>query len=505
MRPDEDAERSRRLQALSELARQQGGMPAAAGPPAARAVAHPSRRGPVLAAMSLLALLAVVAAGVVLYMRRPATSQTPPLPALVTITLPPAMHCAQDAQWSPDGRYLAVFGQHSCPGGNLVVSGVDTTGTLLIYDAATARLLHTITLDGAVIPAAYPPAVQQDQSRLDSLQITYYALTWSPDSREVAIQFSAQLMQAQSDGTCCQDTQYGTGIVLVDSVHLGLRVIVIPADQQRRMQRQLTNDSNAASGPFLPDVVRWDLTTGTASLVRVPAALAYAWTPDGTLAASMPLPPAGTPLPTSSGGPVGNPDGGRSFAIWQDGAISLDFASCDFSPQAPPPEAVGYEYIDASGPVWSPNGRYLIQDVSSTVRLRHAIPASAQAGRGYACQTADPRFAAMAPVPPRDRALAAALDTLTTAVPQLQVAWNPAGTRLATALQELMPNDTSPIRVYDCSTGALVGQLDAAKLIYSSDSELVGQQLFVRWSPEGKRLLAIVAQGDAMLLWRPPA
>lgn len=507
------AERDRRLRALSDLARQQGAgvsVDAPTSPPdgaasgeAASALpgsARPRRRKRVLVVVSVVALVAVLAAGIAYTLRQPAKTTRKGPPALLTITLPSdRMNCAEAAAWSPDGKYIAVLGQKTCPNVGIQSSNtLDTTGSLLLFDANSGHLVRGVTLDDAVIPVAVPSSVQHDQSPNDTLQVSYGDLVWSPDGRRIALTFSTTLWTQSSpinspNGGSSQGTQYGSGLVLIDAASTKRTVFVISPEQQRRMGQQFQQAQTP--GEWRPAATRWDISAGTASVTSFTPALAFTWTPEGTLA------PGDTTASGAAGG-VGNPDGGQAFTIWQTGTVSLTMANCASGPQGTPLVPLGFGF-GSLFPAWSPDGAYLVLDVLGGTRLQHALPAGQSVAGASSCSGTDPSLAKAPPIAPRDAALATVLSKLTIGAPGAMLAWNLAGTRLATAASDSV-NAQYGIQVYDCATGKLTNSLDAKSFGYTENSDQAGLP-YMRWSPDGKRLMAMLAPGHSFVIWRPAA
>jgi hypothetical protein len=153
--------------------------------------------------------------------------------------------------------------------------------------------------------------------------------------------------------------------------------------------------------------------------------------------------------------------------------------------------AVGGAYVlSSSFAVWSPDGRYLIPSAGIQARLPSAdAPAPLPATLAALGLNNTPLL------PVRDRALQLALDRLAALAPDqrgtspMLVAWSPEGRLLAVQLVPAEPNDVPHIShhalfIYDCTTGKALVALTPD----DSNTPTEGPT-FVRWSPNGARLM----------------
>jgi hypothetical protein len=369
---DEDARRQRQ-EALRALAQSQLGTPAE--PDLARASSQPEQRRltggahshtvhrqlPWLAAGSALLVLVLVA-GLVLH-------QLGVFPGLAakshggstSVVIAPSLQaqdCLQDASWSPNGQQVAVIGyRDQCPSDD--PSGYNyQAGVLHIYSAATGRLLRTILPDPTVLALPgipVPPAGAQPTSTVSDTSkpvINYGNVLWSPNGEHLALTFYVGHVTTLSTATGIVNNYVVEvrGLVLVNVDGTGERAAILPATSQQVFA--LRWDTSTLSALALPPQPR------SGDFASLPPAASYSWSANGQLVPGGSL----TAAPASFTTPIGNPDGGSSFTIWQPGNISL--TTQGFANNSPVKVAPGV-YLWATGvPVWSPGGHYLIDSLS---------------------------------------------------------------------------------------------------------------------------------------------
>jgi WD40 repeat protein len=171
-------------------------------------------------------------------------------------------------------------------------------------------------------------------------------------------------------------------------------------------------------------------------------------------------------------GPVGNPDGGSSFTIWQPGlAIIISRAHT-------PSIYIWKTNVTA----WSPDGNYLVEGIG----LKAVIE---QSGHPFP----DPVLLAALHLehtpllPVHDTAL------LRATFGSLAIAWRPDGRILAAT------NFTGSVDLFDCATGQKLGTLFTPM----NHTPISGSPALLRWSPDGTRLLLSSAQWGIVNVWGP--
>lgn len=399
--------------------------------------------------------------------------------------------CYTDAAWSPDGTRVALVGyQGSCVASDYV------PGIVAVYDTSSGHVSGWFLPDGDIQRAlagstlgAQPPpqpnisaraATQANQASAAKAPIIYYQhILWSPDGHRLALTFSVYpLSQAtppvllRYDGTIVVQT---SGTLLQMLLRPQQLAAPLSTEWDLAKSRPLETPpvpSYASSPAFV-----WDAT-------RAPA-LAYRWS-GGMVAADTPLRSDALPA-ASSGGIVGNPDGGARWSIWQPGVADV------------PERSTNIILWNTSFAAWSPDGRYLIDAVGLAARLGGGAlsPADQQT---LATQQLDgiPLLGMRDP----------ALQQVTRTIPhdstdpnarQVAVAWRPDGHVLAA--YSVAPGGPTGIAValYDTTTGNKLASL--VPLANSGTS--LSTTTILRWSPDGSQLLLVSAPLGTVTLWGP--
>jgi hypothetical protein len=416
----------------------------------------------------------------------------PPAP----LTLRPqleGMTCLIDAAWSLAGTRIALLGdQHalSCPASTVARQ----SGLVTVFDTTSGRLLATLHPDDAIVGAIETFARHVAPGSIPSAEqiaavITYRKVLWSPDDNQLALTFSFEPTSTQMN-------------------------LHVPSGQPDDLQGVLLLDTNGAHPKVILHVVKelyglspleWDIHTGT-SVATPPAAaypafgvlmpaLIYRWQTDATPVSLIPLtsvvPPSAPPP-----GPVGNPDGGRSFTIWQPGVVTGvgppgDDGQLNYLP--------GVYQLNGAFVVWSPDGRYLLDSV---------IPQALLELPGTPLPTPDQLSASgmdgVPLLPVRDTGLAQALRAQNPInLIGMYVAWRPDGRVLASyAPQTLLA--VPPVSLFDCATGRRLNVALPPTLGEPSIAPpLPGQSTLLRWSPDGKHLLLYALPLGQVVLFGP--
>lgn len=249
------------------------------------------------------------------------------------------------------------------------------------------------------------------------------------------------------------------------------------------------NPSFHPSGAVTP---RWDLVKGIVEYVPEPtAATAYSWNADGSL----------TPMDATADGPVGQPNGGKSFTIWQTGQMTiadqLDTRTHQVSRE--PQDILWSAQVQAV----SPDGRFYYPSPTSQVSI--APPSTKQV------------YALIHTVQPHDKAQLALATQMTQVSPessplnvvgQMQLSWRADGRILACATwlykrnQDGTSTEKTTISLYDTATGNLLKTLvpDMSGLQTQTYSNT-----YMSWSPDGSHLLYLDNIFGAITIWGPGA
>ena len=417
------------------------------------------RRAAFVCGLLGLALLGVTGGGPALLalLSGPRVVAGAPMPQ--TLAQSGGIVCLRDAAWSPDSRLLAFIGNgQGCNPDHFVPAMID------LYDARSHQLLRQIDPDAPVLAALREAAgPQPSSSGYRPGVISYQSLLWSPDGARFALTFVAVASWDPAQHPF-------DGVELMNS----------DGSQPRVLLRRETSDTPASL------YLQWDLRSGRAVVVRqlpitwplpftAEPALAYAWRNGG--GESETLAPVGTlagDTPTLLGDltPVGNQSGGVRLSIWQPGWLELDWESGDGDIHA----AGLYTWRTAFS-AWSPDGRYLVSQVSTAAQIE---PLGLQgSGRGLVNGT----LSQLPLLPVRDAGLEHMLEGLIDtprgdAPPTPWLAWRLDGRVLAA-------QDPSGIAFYDCATGHLL----AVRSLSTARIALSGELNAPRWSPDGAMLV----------------
>jgi WD40 repeat protein len=234
--------------------------------------------------------------------------------------------------------------------------------------------------------------------------------------------------------------------------------------------------------------LRWD--TSTEDHDALPAqqpAMSYSWSSSGLL-----VPGDSRAAPASPTTPIGDPDGDRSFTIWQPGRIQLH----SFSPYP-----AAYTWL-TSALAWSPDGRYLIESFH-LYGLLHPTGEPSPSLRELKAMNLE-----SAPIVGiRDPALQHLLTSLDTADWFDDIAWSPNGRVLAASPYGLSAttskgSSVEPVTFYDCATGRTLQMLRPPP-----DSKVpalvggLGSQLL--WSSDGSHFVLYSVVLGTITIWGP--
>lgn len=455
-----------------------GGAPNGAHSPLRPVMVRRRPRGLVLLA-SGVALLAVIALVVAHGLLTPA-SKARAIPA--KLALDPTIYgiaCLEYAAWSPDSTRLAIMGQQEQCGNPDDPRNYSYYPTIIeIIDPLSGKSLGEMRPDATIQRDLHLHAPQYitpvdgvaNSGDLTQQGARYDGLVWSPDNKRLATPFAVDYASAPLDSTRPFVRLYGMYVVGVDG----------------------NNDHATAitEGAKWVDIAEWNMKTlqpvpftpplGSASqggyTRLLPASLRYSWRPDGTLAGEAPLSMASAPASPPLG-PVGNPDGGASFTIWQP-----IYAGPDVGSSQTPIYPAMFAMTEGQALAWSPDGTYLLNAQMASLRVqpsKQALPAPALVKmRDYP----------IAPV--RDVAFDDALNAMQAHVAPgfggAAFAWSPDGKRLAEAVQNDKTGAIS-VTIFDCASGAPLGSLT---VLGDSNSYGTISGPGLMWAPNGSRVLA---------------
>lgn len=358
------------------------------------------------------------------------------------------IQCPVASAWSPDSSQVALLGYTQVCNQNMYIPA-----QIDLYSAATAHEVARWSPDKAIIQAmqrfpgvsasmenelARKPDWAENHSAFPTIR--YQRILWSSDRSHLALSFVAANYVF---------TYAGLLLATVD----GRNTHVL-------LQRERSDFSPTTSLPLL-----WDLQQGSVTTLTLPPALAYSWDMLDRLVPVTPL-DAQSNISTYGNIAPGTPDGGGTFTTWQPGHITIP--------------AFGVYLWSTAFAAWSPDARYFLANFSFSGLMEppdQAFPQNQELRRL--------QIDGVPHIPAHDPAL------LIAAIGTRVLAWNPAGTLLATY------EASGVVNLYDCQTGHLQRQLAApgASLPASDAATLLN------WSPDGRSLQLSVAGDGRMVLW----
>lgn len=359
------------------------------------------------------------------------------------------LNCLREVAWAPDARRLAALGvANACP-----VSRYEPT-LVNVYDVAADRLISRWRPDVAIFAALGLPMPAAGQVGPVLYQ---HVLLWSRDGRTLALTFFADISVEPRilsyDGVALLDVATGRERVLLDR-------------EGGRGFGQIVLEWDLAAGA--PAVLPYELPPA-GPLFNLAAAPAYTWGGDGRLVPDATA--AGDAHPATV--PIGNPNGDAVVTPWQPGIVSLIMPAARGTGRP-----VGIYIWSATFAAWSPDGRYLIDGVTTGGRLEPVGQPTPSAATLDALQIS--RFPVLAP---RDLGMARALDELggaSEAGQTLWLAWRPDGRVLAAS------PDGDDVTFYDTASGRTLGRVRTAAAGGLEGGLPDGA---MRWSPDGKCLV----------------
>ena len=394
-------------------------------------------------------------------------------PLIISTMQQGAINCPYGASFSPDGEYVAVLGSQSACAPSLANT---TPHIAAIYGAHSGVMSLFVQLDKLLGIDLNQPRYQQPIRAM-----SYFSLGWSPDSKRLAIIYTA----FSAPDILTPDTEADAGLILLDT--------------ERGSARVLHGDSGFFALPGVAGAFPiWDVTTGaeTPSFAPDPG-LAYAWNAHG---APYPIVKTQGPLdqlPITAGPryPIGNPGGDSTFTIWQPGIILGSSSTASAA------------VFTTVFPSWSPDGKYVtLMTAGAQLPIAQSTTQAQKVAKGRGGAFGYPTPTAMPSVPTRDAALAAVQRSVGLRGWAL-VAWNPTGTLLASVNCQAPGNDQLAIR----STESGIIQGSAAIPLASGDSgchnlssgasAYPAQPMMVLWSPDGSRVMVCDQRAATLTIW----
>jgi hypothetical protein len=337
---------------------------------------------------------------------------------------------------------------------------------ILVYTVATGKLIEQFQPDRAVL--ALPAIAQQVATNSAAggtiSTLTYQSFTWTPDGQALLMNFDLELLP--SPNACCTSVY---GLLRLGTTDPSLTKVWL-------------DTSTSHFAPF----ERWNLLSGAADVPPAPAqATTYQWNADDVLV------PGGR-----AGTPVGAPDGGKAFTVWQPGQLLFGTTS---------DKATGVTTVIAQDVVWvsnaspvSPDGHYFYPNMTNAGSLVPPSTRQAVAG-GPVLQPHDQALVALAQQMMQVRSPSQNTSIL--------AAWRPDGRYLA-AFGQHAADAAAPtaavftVSIYDTASGKVLKQVMPDFTGLSANPAGRGTSVTLMWSPDGSRLLLVDNLYGAITLWR---
>lgn len=492
-----EQERERRLEALRQIAGEQGGTTRVVTlePSMVSGVRGARRTVWVIGLVALL--VCVVVAGAAVYVTHRGAPRTTASPIQRVTMSDGDLGCVFGARYSPDGKMLAVLAGPALGCNSTQGQGSYPT-SLILYDVATMKPTRTIELEKAALAKAQAPAGEH------VLSIGLFTPFWSADSQRVAVTLGGPLAPL---GSPQPGQDYWNGMAIIQTSTQAIQVISASSEPVYPSNPPISPSSYTPTWAWLINIA-----AGTMKPVRVSQALAYQWQPDDSVTVQ-------TPMPASPEAPPAVPtDGplspyGTTIDMWQGASVSYQAYPC-----APP-----YYQLRLGGTLaWSPDGNAIFEPGFAVARLTVAAPMvptpTAIPGASLAPCTPDllsqfPTAEHLAVVAPRDPGMREALRVIKANadnssqfdVDGLAILWSPDGKRAAVTPDSISGSVQGAVMpyvaIYDSASGRQLAQYSATKLdpLYKAGSD---EALFLNttWSPDGKTLL--VADNSTIILIR---
>jgi hypothetical protein len=452
--------------------------------------------------MLLLAMLIIVAGvdGAAAFQPLVRLFVRPPQPPVGLVFDQSGFTCLVDAAWSPRGQRAALLGyeQRCAP----IEYGAGLVG---IYDANSGKLLARLHPDAAILRALDGPSGKVGPSATGNGApvILYQHVLWSADGRHLALTFDSFPAPGPPPALPTQPVAMQSGALVMDPNGKDARVVIPPQNTGVSSQAPLYAEWDLERGTLLSAGEAQPESRGDQLLppLLFPPAPAYTWGANGTLRPEAASGHSKTETASAAArGPIGNPDGGASFTLWQPGWVGLlasPFARDATSNE--PDVYVWYTIFTA----WSPGGRYLADSIVLGGRLQRV--GQPPAGKTTLAAVGASQWPLLAPRDAGLRQVLAALPPATSGnVAVYAVAWRPDGRVLAAyqAFGESTSGHPAPLTVnlYDCATGRLLASLTPQHGTSGLPTHVLP---FLRWSPDGSHLLLLSEATGAATLWGP--
>lgn len=285
------------------------------------------------------------------------------------------IYCPTDPAISPDGMRLVVIGVlGACDPATGLPQGA-APHVAAIFDTQSGELSSMIRLEPVV------ERLLRVSPREQPATVRFFGLGWSPDAAHIALVFAA----FDSASSLVGDNLLGSGLLVLSAAGSAPTIIIGDSGYSP------TVGDAAAGFPI------WDLPhQSEVPDHAIAPGLAYSWSPAGLPTPLEPLQGPLSQLPINAGPryPVGTPDGGASFTIWQPGIVVGAAQAA--------PLGGGRAVFLTVFPTWSPDGTYLTMLSAGVALTPPSGVAPASSGMAVGGPLPLPTPATVAQAPGRD-------------------------------------------------------------------------------------------------------
>ncbi len=380
----------------------------------------------------------------------------------------------RDASFSPDGLHIAIIGDLSpCHQMN---PGLPRCGHgIAVYNTQTSTLTRMLPVE-SMLGVTIPPDANTPLNESDGY-VNLSGLGWSPDSNWFAAVYTVFDTAAPTSPDDISDS----GLLLVNPETDATQIIRGDSGYFGPL------GGRSASHPI------WDIKASYQTLGFTPQpGIVFAWGNNGLPITTQPVAASLSELPANAGPryPVGQPDGLAPFTIWQPGVV--------IGPESSPIGGGRSEFV-TTFPSWSADGAHAgLLSVGASIPTPSSAESHSSAGYGLA----GPNLSAPAvlpAIPTRDVALAHVQEDVG-AFGWAEVAWNPAGTMLASI--SCFARSGSRVEVRDTASGAVIGS--AQLNLQANDPgcrDATASNLKLAWAPDGSQVLVSDTAAASITLW----
>lgn len=392
------------------------------------------------------------------------------------------LSCPHDAAFSPREPLVVVLGTLGTCDDSAATPSWQPSAAVL-YDSTTGATRGIIPLDRFLGIASASVA-----QRRHIQWVSYAGLGFAPDGAHLGVVYT-EFGQSEEGSALTPESVVDAGLLYLDAQHGTAQVL-----------RGDSSFFGASSGPGgqTPAYPLWNVRTGAEQPAFATApSFAYAWGGAGQPQPLAPVRPGSATLPTiaSARSPVGTPDGGATFTIWQPGLLAGP-GNAGVGP--------GHAAFLTLFPTWSPDGRSVTLIDAGLAQPDARRPSTRGAVLPYPLPAQGPLVA------PRDPA-EEAVEQEIGASGQALVAWNPSGTLLAS----VTCGTTHPLlEMRETASGSLTGAQplsigagpSACALSAQTASAYPRTTRQLLWSSDGTVILMTDRAGGTLSFWHvsPP-